>query len=150
MHGKPVGADPPHPASTPQMYGHSHCAVATAVGTWLGWMQPLSLPRWSIVGAGVLPGLSRPCLGWKKGLAEHGAGKQFEVAGCCWGFIPALADLCSGMCTVERLSFPFACQTPTPAPMGETTEPIFHWAGVILVLCGTPLRSPECCPGMCE
>lgn len=83
-------------------------ATATSIGARLHWVQALSSLWWTVVGAGVLPGLSCPCLGWKKGLAERGVGKQCKVTGCCFFFFfsPALANLCSSVHSVERVSFP--------------------------------------------
>lgn len=76
------------------------------------------------MGARFLPGLSCPCLVWKR--RRCGVRKSYKVTVWCWGLVRALATLCCGVHTVERLS------NPTPA-QGERTEPIFHLAGVISV-----------------
>lgn len=126
-------------------------ATATSIGARLHWVQALSSLWWTVVGAGVLPGLSCPCLGWKKGLAERGVGKQCKVTGCCFFFFfPLLLLTCAQAYTLWK-EYPSPCLSkPNASAMGETTEPIFHLARVILVRRGTPLRSPERCLGMCE
>lgn len=95
---------------------------------------------WRIVGARFLPGLSCPCLVWKR--CRSGVGKSYKVTACCWGFVRALAVLCCGYPLWKD------CQTQHQHK-GRKNRAIFHLAGVISV-CTALCCASECCLGMCK
>lgn len=88
-----------------------------------------------------------PLLGVEKG-AERGIGTWYNITGCCRAVVPALADLCSRVRAVERLSFPLPIKVQHQHHGKKHQSLVFLWLGLfwcVALLCRAPPSSAWAC-----